>query len=226
MYMALNIVQLRENLGLSQSEIAQRIGISRSSYIKLEKGEYDLKISEASKLTDIFGISLEEVESGQYVDYEKYKEMIQYIIRQFPKGVPKTKLAKLLYLVDFAWFYNHYESMSGMKYRKIKFGPVPDSYFRAVEEMEEDGLLRVEELPYLDRVAYSIKPTKALDNKSIVKIDSEALSLIDKIIDKWRSARTNEIVAFTHNQLPYSLCSDGEFIPYELILQEDSEYVY
>ena len=43
--------------------------------------------------------------------------------------VPKTKLAKLLYLADFAWYYDHLKSMSGMQYRKITFGPVPDTFF-------------------------------------------------------------------------------------------------
>ena len=56
----------------------------------------------------------------------------------------KTKLAKLLYFADFAWFYNHLESMSGMQYRKIKYGPVSDMYFRVIDEMFDSGEINIE----------------------------------------------------------------------------------
>lgn len=75
-------------------------------------------------------------------NYEKYKEMLLAYLRYAAssKGfVTKTKLAKLLYLADFGWFYNKPESMSGMPYRKITYGPVPDIYFRALDELEENG---------------------------------------------------------------------------------------
>ena len=58
--------------------------------------------------------------------------------------ISKTKLAKLLYLADFAWYYDHLESMSGMQYRKITHGPVPDSFFRAIDELEESGKIVIE----------------------------------------------------------------------------------
>ncbi len=52
--------------------------------------------------------------------------------------IPKTKLAKLLYLADFSWFYKHLAPMSGLTYRRIKYGPVPDQYFRALEELMDE----------------------------------------------------------------------------------------
>lgn len=224
--MSLEIIKLREKNNLSQSELAERIGISRSSYIKFEKGEYDLKISEARKLANILGVSLEEVESGKYANYDKYKEMIQYLVKKFPKGLPKTKLAKMLYLADFAKFYHTYSSMSGMQYRRIQYGPVPDQYFRAIEELRDDGLIDYVEAPYLDKIMYNIKPTRGLDvvNEHLLEVDEKIL--LDDIFARWKSENTDTIVAFTHNQLPYSLCGKGEIIPYELIIQEDPENVY
>lgn len=47
-----------------------------------------------------------------------------------------------------------------------------------------------------------------------------------KIVEKWKDKKTNEIVNFTHNQLPYALCRENEIIPYELITQEDPDLVY
>lgn len=49
----------------SQAEIAQKLGISRSSYITVEQGERDLSLSEASQLSQLFGVSLEEIFAGK-----------------------------------------------------------------------------------------------------------------------------------------------------------------
>jgi transcriptional regulator with XRE-family HTH domain len=134
---------LRKDRGMSQQEIADRLGMSRPSYILVEQGKKELSLSEAQKISNIFGISLKDMETGIIPDYEKYKEMILSFLRFFSSNgdgkVPKTKLAKLLYLADFSWFYEKMESMSGMQYRRIQYGPVPDLYFRALDELEEEG---------------------------------------------------------------------------------------
>ncbi len=38
--------------------------------------------------------------------------------------ITKTKLAKLVYLVDFAKFYKFLVPMTGFEYKKLPFGPV------------------------------------------------------------------------------------------------------
>jgi len=57
-------------------------------------------------------------------------------------------------------------------------------------------------------------------------LKSEEKKLIKNVSQKWQGKRTEEIVKFTHEQLPYKICSPGEVIPYELITQQDPEYVY
>ena len=63
-------------------------------------------------------------------------------------------------------------------------------------------------------------------NEKIQTLSKEENSLMKKIAEKWKNKNTNEIVNFTHNQLPYFLCRDDELIPYELITQEDANLVY
>jgi hypothetical protein len=43
---------------------------------------------------------------------------------------------------------------------------------------------------------------------------------------KWKNKNTQDIVNFTHNQLPYTICRVDEIIPYELITQEDPGMVF
>jgi DNA-binding XRE family transcriptional regulator/uncharacterized phage-associated protein len=220
------IKQSRASLELSQADMAQKLGISRPTYIAIEQGERDLSLEEAQKLADIFGIPLDNLKQGMAQNYEKYKQMILAYLRLAADSdgkVTKTKLAKLLYLADFGWFYNKLESMSGMQYRKNHYGPVPDMYFRALDELEDSGAIvvnRTADGPIL------ISENEEMKKRDLSQIDAAEIDLIGKIATKWKNKRTNEIVAFTHNQLPYKICEDNEIIPYGLITQEDPEYVY
>lgn len=219
------IKDLRIKKRLKQGEIAEKIGISRSSYISFEQGKTELNFSQMVKLSDIFGVSLEEVESGIRPNSEKYKEMILAYIRKGSAKdgkILKTKLAKMLYLADFSWFYNHLESMSGMQYRRIQYGPVPDMYFRAIDELEEAGKISIDHKNDM----LLISESKSSQKQSFKKISKQEMNLIDKIAKKWKNKKTNEIVDFAHSQLPYKICSPDEIIPYELITQEDPQYVY
>ena len=223
------VKELRDKAGLSQSELAKRVGISRTSYVSLEKGTKELSLLEAQKLSAVFGISIQDLLSGQAPDYEKYKQMILLYIRDAKKSekvIKKTKLAKLLYLADFAWYYEHLESMSGMPYRKIQFGPVPDAYFRAIEELEESGSIRVDHERKNERDMYSFSEMRGSTKTILDTISKGEEKLIHKIWKNWENSNTQEIVDFTHKQLPYSVAFEGEIIPYELITQEDPEHVY
>jgi transcriptional regulator with XRE-family HTH domain len=219
------IKKLRTQKNFNQEEIAKRLNISRSSYISFEQGKTELNFSQIVKLSDILGISLEEVESGTQSNYEKYKEMILAYIRKASSKdgqILKTKLAKMLYLADFAWFYEKLESMSGMQYRRIKFGPVPDMYFKAMDELEEQGKITIN---HKDEM-FLISENRGSQKKKLDKLSPAELKLIGKIAKKWKDKKTSEIVDFTHNQLPYKICTPDEIIPYELITQEDPSYVY
>jgi len=220
------IKQSRISRGLSQAEMAQKLGVSRPTYIAIEQGDRDLSLEEAQKLADIFGIPLDNLKQGMEQNYEKYKQMILAYLRHSAtsKGsVTKTKLAKLLYLADFGWFYEKLESMSGMPYRKITYGPVPDIYFRALDELEESGQISVDRTAD-GHILISENQTNAKSNLS--QICNAEMELIKKIAAKWKDKRTAEIVNFTHNQLPFKICEENEIIPYGLITQEDPDHVY
>ena len=220
------IKKLRLARGISQAEMAQKVGIARTSYLAVEQGKRELTLAEAAKIADVLGLSLEELEGGSVPNYAKYKEMILACLRVVAPTdgkVPKTKLAKLLYLADFAWFYEHLTSMSGMSYRKIQYGPVPVDYFRAVDELFEEGKINIENAA---DGAMLISETSAARRDRLSDLSVNEKNLIGKIGDKWKRARTQEIVEFTHQQLPYLVSRENEVIPYEVITQENPGHVY
>jgi DNA-binding XRE family transcriptional regulator len=223
------IKTLRNEKGLSQEQVAQAIGVSRPTYTAIEAGKQKLDLEEAKKLADLFGIDVDTLLSGNIPNIDKYKHMILAYLRMGLSQdgkVPKTKLAKLLYLADFAWFYDHLESMSGMQYRKITYGPVPDLFFRAIDELEESGKIVIDRKSDEGRDMFLIGESESNKNEKISTLSQEEKKLMSDIAKKWKAKKTKDIVNFTHNQLPYFLCRENELIPYELITQEDPDKVY
>lgn len=215
--------KLREENNYPQVFVAEQLNISRSSYIAVEQGKRQLSLFEAEKLSELYRINLSDLVSNNKEKQAKYQQMLFVFLRTLNKEVPKTKLAKLIYLADFANYYNTHESMSGLEYRKIEYGPVPDYYFRLMEELNDEGKININST---DKGALLISETRAGEIVDDNLLSSEEKRLIKKIAKKWRGKNTAEIVAFTHSQIPYSFADRGEIVPYELITQEDPEHVY
>lgn len=216
------IKTLREEKGISQADIAKKLGISRTSYIAFEQNKRDISLGEIEKLSSILGFSFEELEQKEMPNYEKYHQMILAFLRK-NKSVTKTKLAKLLYFADFAWFYKHLQSMSGMQYRKISYGPVADSYFRLIDEMADKGEI---EITHTDEGAMLISQTRSGSKVDLSALSSGEDTLINQISEKWKGKKTNEIVDFTHKQLPYLYAKDNEIVSYGLFTQEDPDEIF
>ncbi len=219
----------REERKLSQAVVAERIGMSRASYVAVEKGTKELTLAEAAALTQLFSISIDELLRTETPNLLKYRQMILAFLRIAKEGgqvIKKTKLAKLLYLTDFSWYYLEGNSMSGVMYRRIDFGPVADAYFRLLEEMEQDGSIIIKQIYRDDYHMYEIEETKTSSKKSLPLLTKKELAHIHTIWKQWAGASTAEIVKFTHEQKPYQLSLPGELIAYEHIKTEESYNIY
>lgn len=216
------IKQLRLEKNISQSEIAQKMGISRTSYISFEQGKRDISLSEAGILADIFGISLEDLKNGVTPNDEKYKQMILAFLRLDSK-ITKTKLAKLLYFADFGWFYSHLNSMSGMSYRKLAYGPVSDAYFRIIDDLFDNGEISIEQT---NDGAMLVSQTRSGAKIDLSALNAEEKKLIFAIEKKWEGKKTSEIVDFTHKQFPYMYANDNEIVSYGLFTQENPDEIF
>lgn len=228
-----NLKEIRQMYGLSQSDIAEAIGVkSRSTVVAIESGDRDLTSEELGRLADYLGVEIADLVAYEIPDYDKYREMLIETLRRYTgytkHGVPKTLFAKLVYFADFAWFYDQLKPMSGMKYRRDPYGPVPDQFFRIVDSMIESGemQLEVKTIPGRQNQMQSLRLSNTAASEPNQYLASREIELIDKIVRKWQKANVDEIVDFTHNQLPWQVTRPNEFIPYELITQEEPENVY
>lgn len=216
------IKAIRTDRGFTQSFMAEKLNISRPSYIAIEQGKRELTIGQFEKLSDVLSVSFEELGSGQSPNYEKYKQMILSFLR-LEKKIPKTKLAKLMYLADAGWYYFHLHSMSGMQYRKIPYGPVADAFFRIIDELYENGQIDIDQT---EDGAMLISHTRAGAKNRLSEIKPKESELIKGITKKWKGKKTKELVEFTHNQLPYLCANENDIISLGLITQENPDEYY
>jgi DNA-binding XRE family transcriptional regulator/uncharacterized phage-associated protein len=227
-----NIEKARSLRGYSQEQVARALGISRPTYVNIESGKKELTISQAKALSSMLCIGLEDIfgangEDSMFFDViastEKYKQIILNSLKHGADSdgkITKTKLAKLVYLADFIWYYRNSSPMSGMTYRKLPQGPVADVYFRALDELEDAGVIVRE--PKGNAFLYSLVEKETPANR----LSEPEFDLITRVCKGWQGKSTAEIVDFTHRQLPWQICRDGEAIPYSLITQEEPENVY
>ena len=227
-----NIEKARTMRGYSQEQVARALGVSRPTYVNIESGRKEPTISQAKAISSMLAIGLDDIigaSDGNSIfsdiiaSTEKYKQIILNALKHGADNegkITKTKLAKLVYLVDFIWYYRNSFPMSGMTYRKLARGPVADVYFRALDELEEVGTVIRE--PKGNAIMYSLVEQEAPSNR----LSEHEINLIRSTGMAWKGKPTGEIVDFTHRQLPWQVCRDGEIIPYTLITQEEPENVY
>lgn len=222
------LLQLRKKHWANQQELADLLWVTRQTYARMEKWESDINMGQAVKLAEFFKISLDElypenkVEATPSFDWEKYKQIIRNFIALWadPDGkITKTKLAKLCYLLDFTWFYNNLVSITGLEYRKLPQGPVPNAFFATIDEMYDEQSITIE----IKNPAFMISNIWAVSHNLLNK---DEMMRIEKIASKWKWANTKQIVDFTHKQLPWLICHDKEIIPYGLITQEEDDNIY
>jgi len=219
----------REKIGLTYDEMAKMSDMSRSSYFALERGDKKLSLEETVRLAKIFGVDVEHLLTGMVPNNDKYRQMILAFLRKAKEGktsIKKTKLAKLLYFADFAWYFQYLQSMSGFAYRKIEYGPVPDAYFRMLDEMDEQSRIEIHKKDIDGKTMYEISESFVSEIEKLDLLSEEELCLIDSIWSKWKDKNTSQIVQYTHNQFPYKNVEMDQIIPYELIRQERPEYIY
>ncbi|MCL2046695.1 MAG: DUF4065 domain-containing protein [Oscillospiraceae bacterium] len=216
---AKTVERMRSSRGLTQNKVADILGVSRTTYINVEKGSRDLTVGELEKLSAYFSVPIAEF-FDEPRNNEKFKQMYFYILRFFNDGIPKTKLAKLLYLADFAYYYDNLIPMSGVRYIRRNYGPVADIFFEMTDDLYDRGKINIVPLDH----ALMISSTTIENDENLLSIDEK--DLLEKICTYWKNKRTSEIVNFTHEQKPWKMCRDGEYIPYSLIIQEDPNHVY
>lgn len=225
---AVRIRDFRKKSGFTQDDIAKKLNINRVTYIGIENGHTAPNLNLLNDFCNILDISIFDLiannESKELYNKEVFKQLYYYILKNFflDHGIPKTKLAKLLYLSDFTYYYIYNKSITGARYIRRPYGPVAEDYLSMTDELFEDGYINIKVLDYAQLI--SISPV----NKDFKPdfFNAKVKDIINMVCNYWKDKRTSEIVNFTHSQHTWSERRDGEYIPYPDIKFESVDNVY
>lgn len=242
------ITGLRKMKGLSQEDLAKSVKISRPSLAQIELGNRSVDILELQKLSLVLEFSLDDFMSkdfsaSQDVDVKeekrakkeeerisvptlqvnKFKNVLLYILERCAgkPNVGETVLYKLLYFSDFNYYELYEEHLTGAKYRKLPYGPVPQKFDTIIVQMIEKGQLQRVKTDYHGYPQTRYLP---LEKADLTELRASEKDVIDKVIEQMSDWSASMLSNYSHGDKPWKASKEGEEINYELAFYRRPPY--
>ena len=227
--MATNLFKQRKELGMSQSELAKRLGMSRPTLIRVEKGERALTPTEISALDAVLSSVAEHTDKAEMrinipeQNLEKFKQVLLYTLEKVgaKPNVGMTVLYKLFYFMDFDFYEKHERQLMGLTYIKNTHGPTPREFVSVVESMKENGELIEVKSRYFQHEQKKFLPKNEPD---LSLLTGQELELIDDVLQRYSDKSATTLSAMTHRDTPWLSTTEGENIDYELAFYRPEEF--
>lgn len=239
------IKKLRLKNGFNQSFVAKHIGVSRPTYLEIEKGSRDLTITEAKKLSDLYGLSLDSFLNQQEIiiessgkkgtkedkneiridvpqnNLEKFKQVLLYILTKIGSkpNIGETAIYKILYFIDFDYYEKYEEQLIGAKYIRNNYGPTPIHFKKMVEDMSKNGQLEEVQSKFFEYPQRKYLP-KVSPNLS--KLNGQEITHIDDVLNRLSDKTAKELSDYSHTDIPWMVKKQGEVLDYESVFYRDS----
>ena len=242
------ITELRKMKGLSQEDLAKSVKISRPSLAQIELGNRSVDILELQKLSLILEFSLDDFMSSDFsasqeiegkdekkvkedeerisvptLQISKFKNVLLYILERCAgkPNVGETVLYKLLYFSDFNYYELYEEHLTGAKYRKLPYGPVPQKLDTIIGQMIEKGQLQRVKTEYHGYPQTRYLP---LEKADLTELRASEKEIIDRVIEQMSDWSAAAISNYSHQDMPWIASKEGEEINYELAFYRDAPF--
>jgi len=242
------ITELRKLKGLSQEDLAKSIKISRSSLAQIELGNRCVDILELQKLSMVLGFSLDEFMSKDFqsiheaegrqgvkakktdvrisvptLQMNKFENVLLYILERCSgkPNVGETVLFKLLYFSDFNYYELYEEHLTGAKYRKLPYGPVPQKLDAIIRRMIDKGQLQRVKTEYHGYPQTRYLP---LEKPDLTELRASEKETIDRVIEQMSDWSASAIGNYSHKDMPWLATKEGEEIDYELAFYREAPF--
>jgi len=131
-------------------------------------------------------------------NFAKLTEMVKFFAEKIEPW--KTILNKLLFYSDFLAYRNTCYSMSGVRYRAIKMGPVPNNYNSMYDFMFNKKQVEIINVPFSESV-FGYKFEKAPKQEFNPTLFSpEELRILELVMSTFKSMNTNQVIEFSHKE--------------------------
>lgn len=148
------------------------------------------------------------------IDERIYNNAVLYFIKYCNNQyLHATKLNKLLYYLDFIYFRDHKETVTGDIYIHQGYGPVPSRIDEILSKLKTEGVIDTNTVDYKDgeMISFEIKDSKRLDESAF---SSNQKKLLKQICDEFGNWPTEKIVAQTHLEAPWFYSKPYEIVDY------------
>lgn len=139
-------------------------------------------------------------------------DKLETIISYFAKRVDnlfKVKLMKMLWYADSLFFKTHDVTMTGLVYCHDTMGALPIGHYKIVglenvNKQDEEGF---------EYTRYHFLTNERIDENTL---SDEEKIVLDKVINKFKTFNSQEIVEYMHDEIAYKETKDKEIIPFSL----------
>ncbi|WP_029278602.1 type II toxin-antitoxin system antitoxin SocA domain-containing protein [Pedobacter borealis] len=242
------IAKLRLKKSFSQEDLAKNIAISRPSLTQIELGNRSVSLSEMQKLSVALGFSLDDFMTKDFLanqslklpdeindeiveerisvptlNVNKFKNVLLYILEHCAgkPNVGETVLYKLLYFSDFNYYELYEEHLTGAKYKKLPYGPVPQKLDAIINQMVEMNQLQKIKTTYK---GYPQKRYLPLEKADLTLLKASEKDVIDKVIEQMSNWSATAISDYSHKDLPWEVTEEGKDISYNLAFYRELPY--
>lgn len=237
--LAKRIKKFREDLELSQEQLAGKLGLPRPSISQIESGQREISSIELAKLAQIFEISTDDILSPELekkkvkdakitfampkFNREKFKQVLLYILEKCgaKANVGETVIYKLLYFIDFNFYELYEEYLTGATYRKISYGPAPCEIKDVIREMIKNKQLKKVVTDYFEKPQKKYLP---LIEPDLGILNAQEKEIIDKVIDNLSSMNASTITDYSHHDIPWEVTQDKKIINYDTVFYRKPPY--
>ena len=235
------IAEYRKFKGLTQSDLSKNAGMSRSSFTQVELGNRSVDVFELQNIAMILGLSLEQILSpdfGRTIDMnekanlpkednnirisvpelkvDKMKNVLLYLL-EFCAGKPnigETALNKLLYFCDFNYYELYEEHLTGARYKKMPYGPVPQQLVSIINQMTSNKQLQRIKTEYHGFMQTRYLPLEKPDLTQLLAAEKKVIDDVIRQMGDWNASQISE---YSHCDKPWRATEEGKYISYNLV---------
>lgn len=227
----------RKLSGFSQTQVAESLGISRPTYIKLEEGEVIPTEHQKAVLASLFGVSQDTVDKNSVEtlteeivrireipeeNVNKFKQVLLYIVSKVGSrpNIGQTAIYKLLYFIDFDYYEKYQKYLVGATYVKNAHGPSPVSFTKIAHELEVQGKLVEVNSKFFN---YDQKKYLVTAEPEVSSLSAQELKHIDDELERLASKTAKALSDLSHIDTPWRVADRMEVLNYRHVFYRPDE---
>jgi uncharacterized phage-associated protein len=214
--------------------------MSRSSFAQIESGNRSIDIFEMQRIATILGFSIDhflspsvngtdkitEIPEPQKEEnnirisvpelkVDKFKNVLLYVLAccAGKPNIGETVLNKLLYFCDFNYYEIYEEHLTGARYKKLPYGPVPQLLDSIINQM-----IATKQIQRIKTDYHGFTQTRFLPlaKPDLTQFSAAEKMVIDDVIRQMGDWSANQISDYSHKDKPWRATEDGDYISYNL----------